>query len=596
MCEVVNAARGRAGVAVVAVVLALAGAREVGAAGTLGAVQIAPSVPQPGQSVTLTVTGQGSCTVLVNFGDGTAKTLKAGFPLAITHAYALAGSYPLTVAGGTPAKSTWPPACSGGPLNRLVKVQTAPPPPPTATPTKTAPPQPTATPTAAPGPGSPGGASRFDRVVAPAPALAGALSTPTPGPSRRLGAAASAPPALSLAAAGLGLTPDRLDFPPLWNGHKATKTVALHALADGLVVAGLPDGSFRIGEMRVMGAGYQPVSKTLLLRNVAARVTVAPWQIPSKAGDEVQVDVVFEPKFDLFSNTAGPKSATLTLKGPGQRGGWSVDVPVRGDFNGLQIGVTVLLKDRELYAFTGDARATATVRLVGLDSPASGTLRAGKMPPGVSAASVQVSVPAGQTVEVSVPLSLTWGGGGLPADGQPEDFELVFDYGGRSATAGGSISPLPMSVLGTTDPTYRTDCGVGKMWVQFSATVASDRSGMNVWISSEAFNKDLVNSRYVYVEVDAGSLPVQFASLDVPNQPNPFGSDQIADWKNTYFASFSSSGNLDAYVNLVRGNARIGCGLADGIIAMPPPYVMPWQAQGAVNISGGMQWGPVKFQ
>jgi len=596
MSDVVSATRGRAGAAVVAVVLAVAGGREVGAAGALGAVQIAPGVPHPGQSVTLTVTGHGSCTALVNFGDGTVKTLKAGFPLAITHAYAVSGSYLLTVKGVTPAKPKWPPACSGGPLNRLVKVQPAPSPTPTATATKTAPPQPTATHTAGPGPGSPGGASRFGREVAPAPALAGALSTPTPGPSRGIGAAAIARPALSLAVAGLGLIPDRLDFPALWNGHKATKTVSLHALADGPVVAGLPDGSFRIGEMRVMGAGYQPVSKTLLLRNVAERVTAPPWQIPSKAGDEVQVDVVFEPKFDLFSNTAGPKSATLTLKGPGQRGGWSADVPVRGDFNGLQIGVTALLKDRELIAFTGDARATATVRLVGLDTPASGTLRGGKMPPGVSAPSLPASVPAGQTVEVSVPLSLTWGAGGLPTDGQPKDFELVFDYGGRSATAGGSISPLPMSVTGMTDPTFRTDCGVGKLWAQFSATVVPDRSGMNVWISSEGFNKDLVNGRNVYVEVDAGSLPVTFASFNVPNQPNPFGPDQIGDWKNTYSASFSSSGTLDMFVNLVRGNAKIGCGLSDGLIAMPPPWVMPWQAQGALTISGGMHWGPVKFQ
>ncbi len=596
MSDVVEAVRGRASATVVAVVLVLAGARETGAAGTLGSVQITPSVPQPGQAMTLTVTGQGSCTVLVNFGDGTAKTLQAGFPLAATHVYAMAGSYTLTVAGGTPPKPTWPPACSGGPLKSLLKVQSPPHPKPTAMPTKTAPPQPTATSTAAPQPGPPGGASRFDRMVAPPPALVGALSTPTPGPSRGLGAAAIAPPALPLAVSGLGLNPDRLDFPAVWNGQKATKTIVLHALADGQVIGDLPDGSFRIAEMRVMGAGYQPVSKNLLLRNVAQRVTAAPWQIPSKTGDEVQVDVIFEPKFDLFSNTAGPKAATLTLKGPGQRGGWSVNVPVRGDFNGLQIGVTVLLKNRELYAFAGDARATATVRLVGLDTPASGTLHGGKMPQGVSAPSVPASVPAGQTVEVNVPLSLSWGVGGLPTDGQPEDFELVFDYGGRSATAGGSISPLPMSVTGSTDPAYRTDCGVGRLWAQFSATVSNDRSGMNVWISSEGFNKDLVNGRNVYVEIDAGSFPVQFASFNVPNQPNPFGADQIGDWKNTYSASFSSSGYFDAYVNLVRGNARIGCGLSDGLIAMPPPLVMPWQAQGALTISGGMQWGPVKFQ
>ncbi len=580
MSKIVNRARGWAGATVVAAVLALAGAREAGAAGTLGSLQVTPSVSQPGQAVTLTVSGQGSCTVLVNFGDGTAKTLKAGFPLVTTHVFALAGSYKVTVEGGTPAKPTWPPTCSGAPLNRLVKVQSAPPPKPTATPTKAASPQPTATPTAGPGAGSPGGASRFDRAVAPAPALVGALSTPTPRPSRGLGAAAIVRPPVSLALSGLGLSPDRLDFPALWNGQKATKTVVLHALADGQVAAGLPDGSFRIGEMRVMGAGYQPVSRNLLLRNVAARVTAAPWQIQSKAGDEVQVDVIFEPKFDLFSNAAGPKSATLALKGPGTQGAWSVDVPVQGDFNGLQIGVTLLLKDRELFAFPGDAQATATARLVGLTTPVNGTLHGGKMPAGVSAPSMEVSVPANQTIEVTVPLSLTWGGGGLPSDGKPEDFELVFDAGGRSATAGGSISPLPMSVTGMTDPTYRTDCGVGRLWVQFSATVLSDRSGMNVWISSEGFNKDLVNGRNVYVEVDAGTVPVQFASFNVPNQPNPFGSDQIGDWKNTYFASFSTPSNLDAYVNLVQGNARIGCGLSDGLIAMPPPYVMPWQAQG----------------
>jgi len=61
-----------------------------------------PNPTRENEPVTITVEGQQSCTVTVDFGDGNSQKVSGAFPLRVSHNYPLAGSYDIVATGDAP--------------------------------------------------------------------------------------------------------------------------------------------------------------------------------------------------------------------------------------------------------------------------------------------------------------------------------------------------------------------------------------------------------------------------------------------------------------------------------------------------------------
>jgi hypothetical protein len=158
--------------------------------------------------------------------------------------------------------------------------------------------------------------------------------------------------------------------------------------------------------------------------------------------------VAFEPKFDLFSQLAGQYSGVVTAEGPGLHGTWSFQVPVAGMFNGKHVGVILVAKTRELSVLENESQVIVPLDIVGIEGALQGTIRVRNAPPGISATPLAVTVPAGQTVHVDVPLALVWGAGGLVADGVSRDVELSFQHGKGESTVHVALRGSSMPLCG----------------------------------------------------------------------------------------------------------------------------------------------------
>src|SRR5204863_75429 len=156
-------------------------------------------------------------------------------------------------------------------------------------------------------------------------------------------------------------------------------------------------------------------------------------QISAGADDDIEIDVIFAPKFDLMTMGAGPKTTTLTVRGPAQNATWTMNVPVAGTFNGKRFGIVFVANAAEVPVLSGEAQVLVPFTLYGNGTPSTGTIRAKNLPNGVSLAPMTVSVGGNQAQSVQVPLKLAWNGGGLLADGAMRQVDLSFDYGGGSS-------------------------------------------------------------------------------------------------------------------------------------------------------------------
>ena len=67
-------------------------------AAKLTAVELSPPAIAPRAAVTITLRGEGSCRVTVDFGDGNSQELGGALPLSVRHTYALAGKYNIVAA------------------------------------------------------------------------------------------------------------------------------------------------------------------------------------------------------------------------------------------------------------------------------------------------------------------------------------------------------------------------------------------------------------------------------------------------------------------------------------------------------------------
>jgi hypothetical protein len=226
--------------------------------------------------------------------------------------------------------------------------------------------------------------------------------------------------ALSVAQAPeVDFTPSQLRFPDTWDKQTGTCTLHLTAPTDGWITAALgPKSPFTIKSMVALtGTTIRPVrAGAVAVRKGGTQVVKAPWSIQAAAGQDVDINLSFSPVFDLFSFTAGLYKDKLTVKGGGVGPGtrpWAISAPVAGMFNGIPIGVIGIAVDRDIDVVTdvewypGKPQTfQGQVKLINAGPTASGTIVAEGLPNGLSLAPVNITVPAGQTVTVTLTFAL----------------------------------------------------------------------------------------------------------------------------------------------------------------------------------------------
>ncbi|MGA7990309.1 MAG: hypothetical protein WCC53_02645 [Thermoanaerobaculia bacterium] len=342
--------------------------------------------------------------------------------------------------------------------------------------------------------------------------LPAATPTPTPPPAK----AAPASGALASSAVGAGTSmaqilntpahfPDRLDFDAVFDGSSSMKTFSLTTTAAGYLRAEIPRGPFFVTEIRELGPPKAGGSKNslgppqpVISQETKGKISFpegqpGPWTYGAGVGNQVLIHVVFKPKFDFGTMMAGPKSATMRVSGPGPRGPWALNVPLSGFFSGIKINLAMTLSPHEVEAIAPAPTADLVATIVGVNA-AAGTLKATKLPPGVSMAPVSVNVSTGQTVQVPLKLQLSWGA--LAADAVSRDGEITFEFTGGSSKAGFSFAGLPSSLNGGF--ANRSDCGIA------SAGAAVFIYPGYFILEARGDNLDLLNNRVVYLEVRSG--------------------------------------------------------------------------------------------
>jgi hypothetical protein len=179
------------------------------------------------------------------------------------------------------------------------------------------------------------------------------------------------------------------------------------------------------------------------MQNVAQRITAPPWKLRVKEPTELQVDVVYAPKFDLFDNTAGSKSVTLEARVRNARGdGMGVPFELRAQFEGLALGVSVAVKTPEVWqrfpaayypnkpldALYPSALTLSLANLSGAALPVR--IEGGTLPQGISAGTVELTLKKDETRDVQVPLQFV----AVPGF-QPGDASVVVHAGAQRAEA-----------------------------------------------------------------------------------------------------------------------------------------------------------------
>jgi len=380
-----------------------------------------------------------------------------------------------------------------------------------------------------------------------------AFRAPTPVPTP-----AAVPSAVKAPGMGTVLntpvhSPASLAFGAVWNGQLVKRTFVLTTNANGYVSVEIPPGPYRVAEFREMGAGGFGGGGPVMGRNVKSRITnpSRPWQWSLAAGAEIQIDVFFEPKFDLFSMTAGPKPATMKVTGPGPHGNWMLSIPLAGTFNGLKIAATFVVADKEPVVISPAPGYDLSVSVAATSSELKGTIRGGSLPAGVTVGPVAVNVPPASERKVIVPLKINWNGG-FPSDGVAKAGELVLDYGGGSKKASFSITGVPASTSTGGKP---GNCGVD--FLGWAAILYPDG---RLLFSMSGNNFDLINNRNVLGTLSIGGHPVAWGVLHFS-----FGPEHKSDYKQwdsrKVNVDFDSRVKPDDYLPAVRKQVGFTCGL-----------------------------------
>jgi len=500
---------------------------------------------------------------------GIVVALAALFPLATAHARAVALPTPTPTPTPTPVSA--------------VKQSVA-----TANPTPAATPTPLST------------VKQSGAVVTAAPAPPKALQTTAPatnqkappGVSKTTAPAGVAPrpaptPAFVSPSAGSAMvgntpaySPSQLDFGEVWDGDMTRKTLRLTTTAAGYVTVQIPKGPFRVAEFREMGAAQLPsknnpanksTANVVPIQPVKNRITYldgqsGPFQWSMAPGVDIQIDIAFQPHFNLMSEIAGQKSATMKVTGPGPKLDWAFAVPLRGMFDGLKLTAQIVPDPRELYAVTGDPNTWIKVRVIGLDRSVTGTLRGeGTLPPGISVVPTQVTVPAKQTVAAVLPINY----GTFPGDMVPRTIHLVFDDGSQKSTAQIQFTALPRSVQLDSGP--RVDCGIAKaeltitLWAPDPVRSIDDH-GQPTRVAQphstlldfefRGRNLDLIDRRRVWIDAEVDGVGIFADGFTLYEHD---ATETIVKKSNRLSASL----DYEAWARLLGGQAQFGCQLSE---------------------------------
>jgi hypothetical protein len=416
-------------------------------------------------------------------------------------------------------------------------------------------------------PAAPAGAAAAPGAAAFAPAGAAPLPPPpkasTPSTSRADAPTAPPSPTTSNAVAALGPwhSADQLDFGEIWEGQTTRRTLSLKATGAGAITAAVPGAPFRISEMRVMGVGgsvggggpnKMGMTSPAAIRTVRVRQTSAPWSINANTDEEVQIDVIFEPKFNLFSMAAGQKTTTLKVNGPSPKGNWALSIAGRGMFDGLRVGGTMTIDEKESMVVQGNATFELTANVTATDKVLQGTIHGGSLPAGVSAASVPVSVAPGTTSKVKIPLQINWGS--LPTNGSVQNGELVLDSPQGNSKASFAIEGVPTSVSSGFD---RSDCGIQRL-----GTLVQLYPTGRVVLSLSGSNFDIANNRHPIAVVYVGKKPVAWGTISLPFSIK--GSTDYHQWDSSVLNyNFNSRMTPADYLAAARGEISWTCGLIE---------------------------------
>jgi hypothetical protein len=347
-------------------------------------------------------------------------------------------------------------------------------------------------------------------------------------------------------------SPAKLDFGAVWDGESSTRTLTFKAVAAGTIRAAIANAPFSVKAMRIMGVGASGGGASAsmgqvgaaMVRNVRVSQTSAPWEVNANSGEEVQVDVLFAPKFDLFTMGAGPKASSLVIKGPGLHLGWSMPVPTAGTFYGKRIGVTFVALASNIPVLTTDKEVSIPLRLFGNGTAATGLIRSKTLPPGTSLPPKSVALGANQTLDVTMSLL----NNGVQADGESRTLEIAFDYGNGSSSAATTIVGLPITLSRQT--TMRTDCGVQKAHFLMGFDVKQDRSGATAHYQLAAYNSDMFAARHAWGEwvINGKSIAEVVGTTEI-------GMDKMAMVTNPFPITMT----MEGYAEVVRGPLMVGC-------------------------------------
>lgn len=425
---------------------------------------------------------------------------------------------------------------------------------------------------------------------APAPAAMGTAPTPVhatgglPGSAPPGGVPVSTPASAASQAAANSVAPGKpeqpgfdrvnfdVDFGAVSSGQQVRRTISLNTTGNGdaafsLSIPNAP--GFAITEIRVMGQGasVRPASTTQAplpsgkrrtalqdsaVRNVAARVSAAPWTVRLSGPAELQVDVLYAPKLDLFNNTAGAKMGVLegTIRN-GNVFGTSASIALRASFVGLKEVNAAVLKPREnpIYVVEEVPGQQGTLRVdldvASVSAPIDGQLKQEADVPGIRLYGEAVKLPAGSSVVVNADGFTAWhANGGLVADGIPRTVPIELSWeGGASRT---SVDVIPVPASKTFQSPMMSGCGVQMAHALFQYKFNAGKPVSTVQLTLR--NNDPLRHAYIFVEADVGAERICSAS-------GLIGHGGFTQQRSEY----ACLGTTDAYLKVVRGPVEYRC-------------------------------------
>jgi hypothetical protein len=247
-------------------------------------------------------------------------------------------------------------------------------------------------------------------------------------------------------------TPENIDFGAMLVGQTVSSRIRVIAPEAGNLNVVIPDGAFRIREVISHTGTYRMQDVTIPLPNGGTRqtimsvpvvdqqITIAPWAIAVKAGQDVEivVDVTTQRTIKL-----GEHSSVVQIS---HSDGRSTSVPIHAVLTGLMYGIGIRL-DGLFYVLPGND-LLIPFEWYNDGEPSSATLTLDNLPTGF-------------TVVTPPPPSGTLG------KGQSQKSSLVINSG--TYIAPGSLLTVPFRVTnGPTHLTYAVQIVVVRTWVHQS--------------------------------------------------------------------------------------------------------------------------------